>query len=95
MKNTVLRYTVMRLMIFLLSLIVFWLLGLRSQDQQPLLLGAAAVASVVVSYFFLRRDRDAMTRRLEAKMSERAERRREAVGEDEEAEDAELGDHPR
>ncbi len=92
MKNTVLRYSVMRLMIFFLCLIVLWLLGLRSQDQQPLLLGLAAVLSLVVSYAFLRRDRDAMTDRLAAKMEERAERRRGVAGEDEEAEDAELGE---
>ena len=92
MKNTVLRYSVMRLMIFFLCLIVLWLLGLRSQDQQPLLLGLSAVTSLVVSYVFLRRDRDAMTERLAAKMGQRAERRREVVGEDEEAEDAELGE---
>jgi len=91
MKNTVLRYSVMRLMIFFGCLILFWLLGLRSQDQQPLLLVLAAFTSLVVSYFFLRRDRDAMSNRLAAKMEQRAARRREVVGEDEGAEDAELG----
>ncbi len=92
MKNTVLRYSVMRLMIFFGCLILFWLIGLRSQDQQPLLLVLSALTSLVVSYFFLRRDRDAMSNRLAAKVEERAERRRAAVGEDEEAEDAELED---
>ncbi|MDQ2758569.1 MAG: DUF4229 domain-containing protein [Actinomycetota bacterium] len=92
MKNTVLRYTVMRLMIFFGSLILFWLLGLRSQDQQPMLLVLSALTSLVVSYFFLRRDRDAMSSRLAGKMHERAERRRGVVGEDEEAEDSELED---
>ncbi|WP_295700035.1 DUF4229 domain-containing protein [Lapillicoccus sp.] len=91
MKNTVLRFTLMRLMIFFGCLLVFWLLGLRSQDQQPWLLLASAVTSVILSYFLLRRERDRMSERIAETVDRRLQARREGVhGEDEDAEDAEL-----
>lgn len=90
MKNTVLRFTLMRLMIFFGCLLIFWLLGLRSQAQQPWLLLAAAAASVILSYFLLRRERDRMSDQIAEKVSRRLQARREIHGEDEDAEDAEL-----
>jgi len=90
MKNTVLRFTLMRLMIFFGCLLLFWLVGLRSQAQQPWLLLASAVSSVILSYFLLRRERDRMSENIAAKVERRQAARREGVhGEDEDAEDAE------
>ena len=91
MKNTVLRFTLMRLMIFFGCLLVYWLVGLRSEAQQPWLLLAAAVTSVILSYFLLRRERDRMSERFAEKVDRRLQARREGIGgEDEDAEDAEL-----
>lgn len=88
-----LRYTVFRLMIFFGSLLFFWLVGLRSPDQQILLLLLSAGTSVVLSYFLLRRQREQFAERIAARVEQRAETRRGAVGADEEAEDAETQDH--
>ena len=69
MKSTVLRYTVLRLMIFFGCLIVAWLVGLRN-DPILLLLVSAAV-SVVLSFFLLRRDRDAISSRIADRIEKR------------------------
>jgi hypothetical protein len=70
-----LRYTVLRLLIFFGFLVFFWLVGLR--DNKVLLLGAAAVASALASYALLRGMRDEVTARLmdrhEAKLRAREE----------------------
>ena len=84
------RYTLLRLMIFFACLLAFWLLGLRNQDQQVFLLLASALTSIVVSYFFLRRERDQFSERIAARIERRNAARQAAVGLDEEAEDAEL-----
>lgn len=94
MVNTVLRFTLMRLMIFFGCLLVYWLVGLRSQAQQPWLLLASAVTSVILSYFLLRRERDRMSEKIAEKVDGRLQARRAGVhGEDEDAEDAELDGH--
>lgn len=91
MKNTVLRFTLLRLMIFFGCLIVYWLIGLRSEAQQPWLLLASAVTSVILSFFLLRRERDRMSEKIAEKVDRRLQARQEGVhGEDEDAEDAEL-----
>ncbi|HET7397273.1 MAG TPA: DUF4229 domain-containing protein [Intrasporangium sp.] len=84
------RYTLLRLLIFFGFLLLFWLVGLR--DNKVLLLGAAAVASSAASYLLLRGMRDELTARLvarhEARAEQRAQRRLSAdeVAEDREAE---------
>ena len=84
------RYTLLRLMVFLGCLLFFWLVGLRRPDQQVFLLLASAGASVVLSYFLLRRERNALAQRLESRVRQRTAARRPTPGVDEEAEDAEL-----
>lgn len=61
------RYTLLRLLIFFGFLVLFWLIGLR--ENKVLLLGAAALASAAASYILLRDMRDEMT----AKMMDRHE----------------------
>jgi hypothetical protein len=84
-----LRYTVLRLLIFFGFTMLFWLVGLRK--DVVLLIIFAAVASAITSYFLLRGMRDEMT----AKLMDRHETRMRAKAErhaslDEEAEDAEA-----
>ena len=69
-----LRYSVLRLLIFFGVLSLLWLLGLRDPDQQWMLLVASALISMVLSYFVLARFREESTRAL----AERVERRMES-----------------
>lgn len=80
------RYTLLRLLVFFGILIALWLLGLR--QNVPLLLLIAALLSTMVAFFGLRRPREAA----EQAITDRLARRREAArqGADEEAEDNEL-----
>jgi hypothetical protein len=84
-----LRYTVLRLLIFFGFTLLFWLVGLR--NDVALLIIFAAVASAITSYFLLRGMRDEMTTKLmdrhEARMRAKAER---GASLDEVAEDAEV-----
>ena len=85
------RYSLLRILIFFGFLFLFWLVGLR--NNPVLLLGAAAIASAAASYILLRGMRDEIT----AKLVERHEARLESKqavepGSDEAAEDAEI-DH--
>jgi hypothetical protein len=95
----VLRYTVMRLGIFFGVLLVAWLLGLR--NDPALLLLVSAVVSVVLSFFLLRRQRDAFSEQIAARIEQRQEARRLATQEgaalstDEADEDAEIAEGTR
>ncbi len=86
------RYTLLRLLIFFGCLVFFWLVGLRRPDQQVYLLIASALASVVLSYFVLRREREQFSAKIAERIERRSQVRRSATGVDEEAEDAELED---
>jgi len=86
------RYTLLRLLIFFGCLVFFWLVGLRRPDQQVYLLIASALASVVLSYFVLRREREQFSARIAERIERRSQLRHSATGVDEEAEDAELED---
>lgn len=82
------RYSLLRILIFFGFLFLFWLIGIR--DNPVLLLGASAVASAAASYILLRGMRDEIT----ARLVERHEAKVEAKGlvdpaSDEAAEDAE------
>jgi type II secretory pathway component PulM len=81
------RYSVLRLLIFFGCLGLLWLLGLRSRDEQLVLLLGSALLSLLISYFALRPLREQYSREL----AERLERRRavRAAVNDEQAEDAE------
>ena len=88
---TVVRYTVLRLLIFFGVLLVLWLVGLRNN---PVLLLGAAAASVLLSFFLLRSQRDRFSEQIQDRMEKRQEAKRRAQGgvdpdSDEAAEDAE------
>lgn len=98
------RYSLLRLLIFFFCLMVFWALGLRSETEMPYLVIAAALSSMVISYFLLRPMREKFSEQVAHKIDERsaqraAKRERERAarggddrGIDERAEDAETGD---
>ena len=92
-----LRYTVLRLLIFFGCLVFFWLVGLR--NDQILLLLVSATVSVVLSFFLLRSQRDRFSEQIQDRMEKRQEAKRRAQGgvdpdSDEAAEDAELDQRP-
>jgi hypothetical protein len=88
-----LRYSVLRLLMFFGVLSVLWLAGLRDRDQEWMLLVLSALISMVLSYFVLARFRQESTKVLAERLQRRAEAKQSggpAVhGADEEAEDAE------
>ena len=89
-----LRYTVLRLLIFLGCLVFFWLVGLR--NNEILLLAVSAVVSVALSYFLLRSQRNRFSEQIADRIERRQAARQRAAGTagtdgtDEAAEDAEL-----
>ena len=88
-----LRYTLLRLLVFLGCLAVLWLAGLRGENNVVLLVVAAALLSAVISYFGLRRFREEYSAQLAAKIEARSAAKREARSTrsaDEDAEDAEV-----
>lgn len=56
------RYSLLRILIFFGFLFLFWLIGLR--NNPVLLLGASAIASAAASYLLLRGMRDEITAKL-------------------------------
>jgi hypothetical protein len=86
-----LRYSLLRVLVFFGVLSLLWLLGLRDRDEQWMLLVLSALISMVLSYFVLARFREESTRRLEERLTRRSEVRQEraATSSDEAAEDAE------
>ena len=88
-----LRYSLLRLLVFLGCVSLLWLLGLRDRDELPYLVVGAALLSAVISYFALRRFREDYSAQLAHKIEARsAARRRPAPtpSQDEVAEDAEV-----
>lgn len=65
---TVLRYSVLRLLLLFGCLLVLWLVGVRNP---VLLIALTAVASITLSYFLLKGPREAMAQTL----ADRATRR--------------------
>ena len=92
------RYSLLRILIFFGFVFLFWLIGLRTNPV--LLIGASAIASAAASYILLRGMRDEITAKLVERHEARAEGRQlqpdptsdEAA---EDAEDAGPGDQPR
>lgn len=90
------RYTILRLLVFLACVAALWLAGLRGEEDLLLLVAAAALLSAVISYFGLRRFREdysaqlatTIEKRMEAKKSRQAAAT--GTGTDEAAEDAEV-----
>jgi hypothetical protein len=87
------RYTLLRLLIFGVCLYVFWLLGLRSQTELPYLVIAAALTSMVISYFALRSMRERFSAQVAHRIEERSAARQVRRGRpDESVEDSEVDD---
>ena len=88
-----LRYSVLRLLMFFGVLSVLWLAGLRDRDQEWMLLVLSALISMVLSYFVLARFRQESTKVLAERLQRRAEAKQAGApavrGHDEAAEDAE------
>ena len=73
-----LRYTVLRLLIFFGCLLFFWLVGLR--NDQILLLLVSAATSVLLSFFLLRSQRDRFSAQIADRLEKRQEAKRQAHG---------------
>lgn len=83
------RYSLMRLLIFFGFTMLFWLIGLR--NNPVILVGAAAIASAAASYVLLRDMRDELTAKLVQRHESRLQQKQQLMrGEDELAEDAEI-----
>ncbi len=82
------RYTLLRLLIFFGFLVLFWLIGLR--DNKVLLLAAAALASAAASYILLRDMRDEVTAKLMDRHEAKLRAREDDPLADERAEDHEA-----
>ena len=91
-----LRYSVLRLLVFFGVAAVLWLLGLRDQGEMVVLILLAGVISLVVSAVVLKPFRDAasadIVRRVEARRARRVEEPGQMAG-DAAAEDAEADDY--
>ena len=88
-----LRYTVLRMLVFLGCLLLLWLVGLRDEDELLLLVVGAALLSMALSFVVLRRFREEYSAELATRLERRVAQRRAASpgATDEEAEDAEGG----
>lgn len=89
-----LRYTLLRILVFFGCLAVLWLLGLRDREEMPLLVVGAALLSAVISFFALRRFREEYSAQLATRLEQRSAARRSSAARpapDEDAEDAEVG----
>jgi hypothetical protein len=88
------RYSLLRLLIFFGFLLLFWLIGIR--DNPVLLIGAAALSSAAASYVLLRGMRDEITAGLVERHEARVQAKQGVAGSspapssDEAAEDAEV-----
>ena len=70
-----LRYSLLRLLIFFACLAALWLVGLRDRNEQPWLVVGAALLSMIISFFVLRPFREDAVRSIEARQTERLERK--------------------
>ncbi|MFL6079615.1 MAG: DUF4229 domain-containing protein [Ornithinibacter sp.] len=87
------RYSVLRLLVFLGCVSLLWLLGLRDRAVLPYLVLGAALLSAVISYFALRRFREDYSAQLAHRIEARSAAKKGAAptrSVDEEAEDAEV-----
>jgi hypothetical protein len=88
-----LRYTVLRILVFFAVLALLWLLGLRGEENLLFLVVGAALVSAVVSFVALRRFREDTSARIAERLEHRADARQSAaarVSQDDAAEDAEV-----
>ena len=88
-----LRYSLLRLLVFLGCVSLLWLVGLRGEEDLILLVVGGALLSAVISYFGLRRFREDYSAQVARKLEARSAARRDAAptrSADEIAEDAEV-----
>ncbi|MFN8097607.1 MAG: DUF4229 domain-containing protein [Dermatophilaceae bacterium] len=82
------RYSLLRILVFFGCLGLLWLVGLRSHEQRPWLVVGAGLLSMVISYFALAPFReqtvDRIAHRVEARVASKAGTR------DEDVEDAAI-----
>jgi hypothetical protein len=83
------RYSLLRILIFFGVLAALWLLGLRDRDEQLLLLVLSALISMAISVFALRRFREDYSQQLAERLERRAQAKQRGGRSDEQAEDAE------
>jgi membrane protein implicated in regulation of membrane protease activity len=85
------RYSLLRALMFFGVLSALWLAGLRSAGQRFPLVVLSALISMVLSYFVLRRFREESTQQIAAAVERRAAAREAKAGDsDEAAEDLEA-----
>ncbi len=88
-----LRYTLLRFLVFFGCLAVLWLLGLRDEEEMLLLVAGAALLSAVISFFALRRFREDYSAQLATRLQQRSAGKASAPADhptDEDDEDAET-----
>jgi|SRR5699024_4569498 len=82
-----LRYTLLRLMIFLGCLALLWLIGLRGPAELPWLVVIAAISSMVISAIVLKPFRAEMVQQIQERQAAKAERKAARADSDEAVED--------
>jgi uncharacterized protein DUF4229 len=88
---TVLRYSLLRIMLLFGCMLVLWLVGVR--DPVWLLL-ATAVSSVALSYVVLRGPREELARQLAARVEQRTARRHNDADDEDREIERRAGDDP-
>ena len=83
------RYSLLRILIFFGVMSALWLLGLRDRDQQILLLVLSALISMAISVVVLRRFREDYSQQLAERLERRTQAKQQRGDLDEQAEDAE------
>ncbi|SES49221.1 Protein of unknown function [Pedococcus cremeus] len=83
------RYSLLRILIFFGVMSALWLLGLRDRDQQILLLVLSALISMAISVVVLRRFREDYSQQLAERLERRVQAKQQRGDLDEQAEDAE------
>ncbi|MGE9807398.1 MULTISPECIES: DUF4229 domain-containing protein [unclassified Janibacter] len=86
------RYFLLRMLVFFACLAALWLAGLRERNEQPWLIVGAGVLSIIVSAFVLKPFREDVARQLEERAARRIDIPEDAVDadSDEAAEDSEV-----
>ena len=93
---TVVRYSLLRIMLLFGCMLVLWLVGawLPALRNPVWLLIATAIASVTLSYFVLRAPREELARQLAQRVEARTARRRSDADIEDEELDRQLGEDP-
>ena len=87
MHLALIKYSVLRLALFVVSLLALYAVGVR---QSVLMLVLAAFISLTLSYLLLAKQRDAVALAISQRVSGRIDRRRGVGQSDEDAEDADV-----